>query len=511
MLNGEKKWFSLKEVITQANKISQLAHDSPSPYDEFSLFKLIQLFAIDIFRPGADGKDMKDAIANLWQSGEFNEALVDDYFDKAREKGISFDLFDNERPFMQSFPSDFGAKPNIIPVSVLEPTWLTGNNPAFYNLPERNNEDSIEYSYSMDPVTYFGSVVRNAMFSCFTGGYVPSHLGGSGSTPIAAILHGNNLYETILLNMPDISAEDYEDFIPYWERDRHYIDITDMRKSYLNLICLPTGLYSFDDFDENGNVTAVKKQSIKYPNDGKPQTVAEFMAEHDPCVITKRDKKTDRIFAVQSSRQRRPWAELAAFDRERVYNNVDVRPFSLKILDKLMEEGIVQKDVFIPVTLYMLSIKGQSKTSSYSSVKFEGKVPCRFFSEEAQAIARDYLAFVDICRTYLWICSKSCIEEAMFYSVGNDARNNSISEDTCDLFMETIKNKFLGEYTRQFSDDGEACLLDVKEETIEIAKDIFDRIPVLRGNYLTQEKWKSIMVSSIRKKGGITIDKKQNR
>ena len=497
-LDGDIQTFTLPEVINNADKIKRLRHVSPTPMDEFALFKLIQAFVVDIFKP-----DGIDGVLDLWEKGGFESAKVADYFDVCLKEGVCFDLFDKQRPFMQAFLEDFNGKYKTEPVSVLEPTWLSGNNSTFYGAPPQDGV--VQDSYMMSPTEFLGSVVRNTIYPLFSGsGYSPGCLGGSGSAPVCMMLHGRSFYETLLLNMPEVFSSDYTNSIPYWKRNNHFFDLGIEAGTYLNYLFLPTAFIAAENVDENGCVKTVKKTGVPYEKDKKPQSVTAGLIMWDSCVLLRTDK-TGKYFPVQSSRDRQPWMQLCSFDRGLLNCNGS---FSAHLIEALADEELLDDDQTIPVSIYMLSIKGMGG-GSYSSSVYNINTVAAFLSKQAQRAAYDYLKFVDFCRRQIWSCVKNYVEESRFYEVGADKQRSgdNFAEAASVRFMNMVRESFLDSFMEKFAHDGNSAMDAVNRQTFDMVLKIYDDHPVIRGNYLAKGHWRGVLAAKVKKEGGIDVEK----
>ena len=86
---------SLLDTILNSQNYMELVDESP--LFEFGVFRLLQVFILDAIRPYS-----LDDILDILEEGRFDEKRIQDYLDKCNEEGVSFDLFDEKRPFLQS-------------------------------------------------------------------------------------------------------------------------------------------------------------------------------------------------------------------------------------------------------------------------------------------------------------------------------------------------------------------------------------------------------------------------
>lgn len=90
---------------------------------------------MDMLRPGDD-----EALEELLDDGQFDRETIQRYVRQCEQEGVSFDLFDPERPFLQtSYRKDWDRNPK--PVSTLD-----------YSIPNGNNH--IHFDHKRDKITY---------------------------------------------------------------------------------------------------------------------------------------------------------------------------------------------------------------------------------------------------------------------------------------------------------------------------------------------------------------------
>ena len=118
--DGTQKLLGIRETLAHAHLLQEIS--DPSPLDEYSLYRFLGLFLMDALRPEEEG-DIED----LLQEGKFDMERIEAYISQCQSEGVSFDLFDEERPFLQS-EYDCSLDGKEKPVSVLDCTMPSGNN-----------------------------------------------------------------------------------------------------------------------------------------------------------------------------------------------------------------------------------------------------------------------------------------------------------------------------------------------------------------------------------------------
>lgn len=118
--DGTTRELGLLETLERAHQLR--AVQDPSPLVEYSVYRFLIVFLMDMLRP-----EDTEALEDLLEEGQFDLDRIRDYVAMNQAEGVSFDLFDMERPFLQTtYRSEWDQKPK--PVSVLDYTAPNGNN-----------------------------------------------------------------------------------------------------------------------------------------------------------------------------------------------------------------------------------------------------------------------------------------------------------------------------------------------------------------------------------------------
>ena len=117
---GAHRLLGIRETLAQAHLLREIS--AASPPEEYSLYRFLGVFLMDALRP-----KKKSSIERLLDAGSFDMAQIDAYIGQCRAEGVSFDLFDEERPFLQC-PKEDCADDAEKAVSVLDCTLPSGNN-----------------------------------------------------------------------------------------------------------------------------------------------------------------------------------------------------------------------------------------------------------------------------------------------------------------------------------------------------------------------------------------------
>ena len=186
---GGQRELGLLDVLERAHTF-QAVRDA-SPLVEYSLYRFLILFLMDALRP-EDGFSLSE----LLEEGCFAPDTIRSYVSLCRSEGVSFDLFDRERPFLQTnYRPEWDREPK--PVSTLN-----------YAIPHGNNH--IHFDHQREQIAYTpGQALRMllaAQIFCTAGaqGY-PSNV--NGAPPWFSLICGENLFETLVFSMgPDLAS-----------------------------------------------------------------------------------------------------------------------------------------------------------------------------------------------------------------------------------------------------------------------------------------------------------------
>ncbi len=185
--DGTTRELGLLETLERAHQLR--AVQDPSPLVEYSVYRFLIVFLMDMLRP-----EDTEALEDLLEEGQFDLDRIRDYVAMNQAEGVSFDLFDMERPFLQTtYRSEWDQKPK--PVSVLDYTAPNGNN-------------HIHFDHRREPPVYTpGKALRmmlTAQMFCTAGvqGY-PSNV--NGAPPWFALIRGKSLFQTLTFGMLNLN------------------------------------------------------------------------------------------------------------------------------------------------------------------------------------------------------------------------------------------------------------------------------------------------------------------
>lgn len=184
---GGSAEMGLMGVLENAHGIVRIT--DPSPLFEYGMHRLLTVFIMDAFRP-----EVPDDIEDLLGTDAFPMERIRAYVDECQRDGPCFDLFDAQRPFLQS-AFDARWDNTIRPVSTM-----------IHNIPFGNNHvhfmHGFETRYALCPAVCAKALCAVNVF-CTTGRQGPSSI--NGAPPVYILVQGENLFETLVLNCIPVS------------------------------------------------------------------------------------------------------------------------------------------------------------------------------------------------------------------------------------------------------------------------------------------------------------------
>lgn len=178
-LDGQIQTLGIRDTLFNAHKLKEIS--DASPLKEYGIYRFLGLFIMDAIRP----EDETD-IEKLLSIGKFDMDVVENYIRQCLDEGVSFDLFDDDRPFLQSrYDEKIDIKGK--PVSILDCTLPSGNNHMHFShsLPEW-----------MEASEAIKLILTTYLFCTAAAQGYPS--GVYGAPPFFGIIRGSNLYETMI-------------------------------------------------------------------------------------------------------------------------------------------------------------------------------------------------------------------------------------------------------------------------------------------------------------------------
>lgn len=282
--DNKKEEVSLYTAITEAYHIKKIV---PIGENKLTTY-IINAFIIDfiqwVYKPTAyDSESAQEAILELFEKGYFDEETLDEYIQYYETNlGKSFDLFDEEYPFLQTnkkeYDQIFQSSSTLTPLSSPKfgLNYTAGNNVVFEHkrnsinyeeykkIVKKNNGKipSLENCYTFSSEETFIGLLYCLGYNQSSGGGLSSvsTSGIQGLHPIFVLIEGDNLFQTVCASIG--TAREYN-FQPVWEKESYYTKASEVilesneDDNAVSLTYLPTvfvKLNSFNDcFEKNVN------------------------------------------------------------------------------------------------------------------------------------------------------------------------------------------------------------------------------------------------------------------
>jgi CRISPR system Cascade subunit CasA len=219
--DGQPVELSLRNALIQAHLLHELGGESPLV--TAALHRLLLAVLHRVFGPAG-----YDDWHELWQAGSFSSAKLDAYFGRWQDR---FDLFHPTRPFFQA--ADDRVKPKSLTSLVHD--YASGNNATLFD--HHTDEDGVTLAFSQ--AARF-AVVAQAFGLAGLSGLPQKFTDGPCARGMVFLVQGENLFETLLLNMlrydDDSPLPRRPGDRPAWEMDDPFADDRATPRGYLDYL-----------------------------------------------------------------------------------------------------------------------------------------------------------------------------------------------------------------------------------------------------------------------------------
>lgn len=205
-MNDRVQEMSFRQVFEQAHLLKDISGDNP--LDRFAMFRLLVAFAMDAYKPQT-WRERKE----LFNQGCFDMKQFDEYVNQCEQNGACFDLLDAQKPFMQAAHDEELDRNALKSIAKLSPVLPQGNNHMFW----LHQPEEVQ---CMTLTRAFRTMLGLYTFcTAMSQGY-PSPV--NNTTPVYTMVKGENLYQTIILNMLSIAEcepIDYGEGMVPWRKN----------------------------------------------------------------------------------------------------------------------------------------------------------------------------------------------------------------------------------------------------------------------------------------------------
>lgn len=194
--DGTKELLGIRETLRRAPELREIS--VVSPLEEFSVYRFLSVFLMDALRP----EDLEN-IEELLEEGSFDMEKIEDYISLCESEGVSFDLFDEKRPFMQAaYVKEWDKETK--PVGVIDCTLPSGNNHLHF---EHDCTEKHQLCFS----DALPKLLAANLFAINGGsGYQPSISSDRGKNPYMVLISGANLFQTLCYMLLPSSEHEYD-------------------------------------------------------------------------------------------------------------------------------------------------------------------------------------------------------------------------------------------------------------------------------------------------------------
>jgi len=223
---GQTVTLGLRDVLLQAHDLQALA--ARSPLETAALYRLLLAILHRVFGPSG-----YDAWDDLWSAEQFEASVLNVYFDEWGDRLHRFDLFDAEHPFYQA--PDNRVKPK--PPNKLLLDLAFGNKATLFD----HHTDAA--GVALTPAEAARAVVAAQCFGLagLSGIRGATFTDGACTRGVLFLVQGENLFETLLLNLLRYPTED--DVLvhragdqPVWEMDDPFTPARTRPLGYLDYL-----------------------------------------------------------------------------------------------------------------------------------------------------------------------------------------------------------------------------------------------------------------------------------
>lgn len=216
-LDGTSRELGILGVLLEAHRLSEVVCESP--LETYAVQRFLIAFLMDAYRLPRAGDRRK-----LFESGCFDEKVISDYIELCRSEGVTFDLFDKERPFYQAVFDEQKDGGKIKPISYL-----------FHAAPSGINHIHFEHT-SIEKASPSEAFLAMLALQTYTASGGRGYYRSLNQDPCwYVLLRGKNLFETLCLSMlskGECRELNYDPARHIWgetekeKQDKQYVDVS---------------------------------------------------------------------------------------------------------------------------------------------------------------------------------------------------------------------------------------------------------------------------------------------
>lgn len=200
-VKGDHTDLSLRDTLVNAHELTEVCCENP--LETYALQRFLIAFLMDAYRLPHAGDRKK-----LYLSGKFDPAVIDGYIDLCKSEGVTFDLFDKERPFYQAAYNENYDSDKKKSIAIIFHAVPSGQNHLHFD------HKPMKKCY---PAQAFRALLSAQMFATAMAQGYPSSVN---DTPCwYTLLKGHSLFETFCLSMLSVGecrGIDFDAALPAW-------------------------------------------------------------------------------------------------------------------------------------------------------------------------------------------------------------------------------------------------------------------------------------------------------
>ncbi len=284
--DGSTEEVGIRKLLLSAHQYTEITDSIVTR--EYGVYRFLFALLMDAYQP-----EDSEALEELLEEGKFDAEILEEYFKNCQNEGVSFDLFDPIRPFMQAGP-DPDMDEKICSVAKLEPVYPSGNNHVHF---EHRFEDMVTFS----PAEAARSLCAVTAFGARGGRGYPSIV--NGIPPVYVIVRGRNLFETLVLGMvPRAYTTVYDNPPVLWRWQGKIEPKKEVASTSLLMgLTFPCRYVRLIEKDGKGIEKMVYAQGMNFVGYGSYQ---------DPYVAYRYSKKDGSRFSIKAQPEKELWREL---------------------------------------------------------------------------------------------------------------------------------------------------------------------------------------------------------
>ena len=387
-LDGHETTLNIVDCLHDAKNIQCILCPGRVYVETYAIYRFLIALLVDAYKIRSQRQ-----IKKLFYEG-LDLHVLEQYVSDCEQQGISFNVFDKTRPFMQTPVDELPKNVKTVSVSSFCYGLKSGNDDIFYGIRQNIGDDaymSIEEYIAMILTIHFCAVASGAGYSAS----VPT----VGQPPIWFLSKGQNLYETLFLSMyPTV-----DDDVPMWRRKK-YLNVVKDVKGWLSLAFYPVRFIApGDDFDGKF-VRNVKFGRIQFKNytdsASHPADITSLWLKYEPFVATctytdAKDNEKNFYIPLKFKREKDMWMRTSELYGCTYENDSNKYHFTYPLIlntSRMFEE----EEIFSTQSLYVLTLTTQTeKTPCQKLYEDFNEISDWMFDEELKEKIRHFISYTE--------------------------------------------------------------------------------------------------------------------